>query len=116
MLFTVVSLPPIGRTSRRLIPIRVSVGLAAVAAALLTALSPAAAWAYCGSNDCFGSTVNSAITVVHYQPAGGSNVDAVEPDTGEDWTITAHWDTLGSAPTHCACTDTPNATMYEIVD
>ncbi len=115
MKITVVS-RPIGRASRRLIPVRVSVGLAAVAAALLTALSPAAAWAYCGRNDCFGSTVNSAITVVHYQPAGGSNVDAVEPDTGEDWTITAYWDTLGSAPALCDCTATANATVYVTVD
>ncbi|MBK6768331.1 MAG: hypothetical protein IPG72_04760 [Ardenticatenales bacterium] len=116
MLFTVISSPPpIGRTSRRLIPIRVSVGLAAVAAAVMVALAPHVAHAqYCGQNDCVNfSRQVSAIDVIHYDQVGGDDVVAVEPDTGESWTITGYWDSrlLETLPCRCQTTTSSQVTV-----
>ena len=119
MLFTVISSPPpIGRTSRRLIPIRVSVGLAAVAAAVMAALAPQAAYAQtCGRNDCvnFNRQV-SAIDVIHYDQIDDDDVVAVEPDTGETWSITAYWDSLLANPLACQCQQTNSASVSVDVD
>ena len=117
MMITVVS-RPIGRTSRRLTPIRVSVGLAAVAAAVMAALAPQAAHAQnCGRNDCaiYNHQV-SAIEVIHYDQIDDDEVVAVEPDTGETWSITAYWDSLLANPLACQCHQTNTASVSVDVD
>lgn len=119
MSITVVSPNPIRRTSRRLIPIRVSVGPAAVAAAVMAALAPQAAYAQggCGRNDCSTAVIEvSAIDVIHYDQIDETEVVPVEPNTGENWTITAYWNQLGSDPIWCDCDAVSNAVVYVAVD
>ena len=119
MLFTVISpSPSIGRTSRRLIPIRVSVGLAVMAASVMAALAPQAAYAqYCGEDDCALGTIEvSAIDVIHYDQINPTTVIAVEPNTGEDWEITAYWGSTHGAPEQCDCDHTATAQVDVAVD
>lgn len=81
---------------------------------LILTLLPTPALAWCGLNNCGGSTQISAVTVYH--TAGEVTVVPVEPDTGETLSVTAFWDALEFAGGGCSCHQTASSSVTVDVD
>ena len=72
------------------------------ASATKIAQLPVAYAANCGQNPGCGGVATSAIDVDHRVYPGGLTDDPEQLNNSEQWTITAYWDTLATAP-GCAC-------------